>query len=64
MHGVDDPEETAAFREFADGPVEWNAPLDDFAAAPSFERWREPMRFVARHRPPRPPEYRGRPDLP
>ena len=93
MRVVDDPEETAAFHEFAEGrpfalvrlyatrgdldraaaiarmalaepncpdaaeieaileragdpPDDWRAQLDDFAAAPSFERWRELMRFI------------------
>ena len=93
MRVVDDPEETAAFHEFAEGrplalvklyaergdldraatiarlalakpdcpnvaeieaildragdpPPDWKAQLDEFAAAPSLERWRDLMRFV------------------
>ncbi len=42
----DAPEIESIIESAGDPPADWKALLDDFAAAPSFERWRELMRFV------------------
>jgi hypothetical protein len=36
----------AILERAGDSTEDWNVRLDDVAAAPSFERWRELMRFV------------------